>query len=135
MSYTDQSEYQEEMQSLLLNNLQCRTRMGKISIPIFNISILLANIGIIVKQFFNFLRSFRTVSPSSPEDIELRTLSTTVNPSQPISDNTADSVDKPFMKPNWHGDIIENLVTNLYSLLWMQRSKTLLKIGKFEIGR
>ena len=78
VSYTDTIEYKEEMASLIMENLKCRTSWPKIVLPTFVSILLLLNFCIMAKELSRILPRFQTTAPSAAEDVELSTISAIV---------------------------------------------------------
>ena len=72
ITYSDSSVYQEELQTLLLKNLECRIKMFKVVLPIFVLTTLLPNLLILMKELSCVLQPCQTTQP--PESVELSTM-------------------------------------------------------------
>ena len=87
ITYTDTLEYQEEMVSLIMENLECRTNLGKVALPTLVAINLILNLFIMAKEVFHILPSLPTVTPSPPEVVELRTVSAIVEHAEASEDD------------------------------------------------
>ena len=97
MSYTD-SIYDEQMESLVLENFECRSKVGKVLIPINITIILLLNFCIMVKHLPFRFAPILTVSPPPPplEALELRTVSEMVEQTHSTEENQSDNDEESY---------------------------------------
>ena len=99
MSYTDMSIYQEQIESLVLENFECRTKASKVLFPIFGTTILLLNLCIMVKHLSYLIPPILTVTsstPPSPEAMELRTVSAMVEQAHAMEENESDNDEESY---------------------------------------
>ena len=96
LTYTEASEYQNEIVALTVQNFECRGKIYKFYFPIVVFMILASSLSILFKlmaQNFAFVYTFFITSTSTPP-IELRTISSSLESpsSAPASDTPSYSV-------------------------------------------
>ena len=99
MSDTDISIYDEQIESLVLENFECRTKVGKVIFPVSITIILLVNLCMMVKLLPCPIPPFLTVTPPPPqplEALELRTVSAMVDQTHSIEENESDNDEESY---------------------------------------
>ena len=75
VSYSGTMEFQKQMVSLIMENLDCRKNLAKVVLSTCIPTFLLLNLCIMAKELSSILPLFQTVTISPSEAVELRTVS------------------------------------------------------------